>query len=100
MPIQLRQRRPQNPDYDPITWRDAEEEPGGFRGPQYWPAMVSYTDKMVGKLIAKTEALGIRENTLIIWTADNGTYDGLSTRFRGRDYPGGKGGTKTADTAT
>jgi len=85
---------PDHPDYDPEMWRGGKDEPDGFRGPQYWPAMVSYTDKMVGKIVAKIEDLGIRDNTLIIWTADNGTYDKLTTRFNGRDHLGGKGGVK------
>jgi arylsulfatase A len=75
-------------------WRGAKNEPGGFHGPEYWPAMVSYTDKMVGRMVRKIEELGIRNNTLIIWTGDNGTYDKLSTRIRGRDYKGGKGSTR------
>lgn len=85
---------PDHPDYDPKMWREAKDEPGGFHGSKYWPAMVSYTDKMVGKIVRKIEQLGIRDNTLIIWTGDNGTYDKLTTRFRGRDYKGGKGSTK------
>ena len=85
---------PDHPDYDPEMWRGAKNEPGGFHGPEYWPAMVSYTDKMVGRMVRKIEELGIRNNTLIIWTGDNGTYDKLSTRIRGRDYKGGKGSTR------
>ena len=85
---------PDHPDYDPLMWRDAKDEPGGFRGPKYWNAMITHTDKMVGKIVRKLDELGIRDNTLILWTADNGTYDGLTTRFHGRDYPGGKGSTK------
>jgi arylsulfatase A len=85
---------PDHPDYDTDMWRNAKNEPGGFMGPEYWPAMVSYTDKMVGKIMRKVDELGIRDNTLIIWTGDNGTYDKLSTRFRSRDYKGGKGNTK------
>lgn len=91
---------PDHPDYDPEQWRDLDAEPRGTGDTRYWPAMVSYTDKMVGKLVAKVEELGIAENTLIIWTSDNGTYEGITTRFRGRDYPGGKGGNNTAYNAT
>lgn len=85
---------PDHPDYDPEMWRAAKGEPGGFRGPKYWDAMVTYTDKMVGKVVDKVEELGLRENTLIIWTGDNGTYVDLTTRYQGRDYQGGKGSTK------
>ncbi len=56
--------------------------PGG-KGyfPTYAPratyaAMVSYLDEQVGELIAKLKAEGIYENTLIVFTSDNGpTYD-------------------------
>lgn len=85
---------PDHPDWDPEMWKDAKGEPGGFKGPKYWEAMVSYTDKMTGKVVGKLEALGIRENTLIIWTGDNGTYTGITSEFRGRKYKGGKGSPK------
>jgi arylsulfatase A len=85
---------PDHPDWDPTMWRDAKNEPGGFLGPEYWDAMVRYTDKMTGKVIRKLEELGLRENTLVIWTADNGTYDGITSRLGDRDYRGGKGSTK------
>jgi arylsulfatase A len=84
---------PDHPDYDPEMWRDAVDEPGGFLGPKYWPAMVSHTDRMVGKMVAAIKRNGLRDNTLILWTADNGTFDRLGNRFRGRDYKGGKGST-------
>ena len=38
-----------------------------------WQANVEYTDKIVGKLVAGLEELGKRDNTLIIFVADNGT---------------------------
>ncbi|MGM0485616.1 MAG: sulfatase-like hydrolase/transferase, partial [Planctomycetota bacterium] len=51
---------PDHPDWDPTMWRNAKGEPGGFRGPKYWDAMVRYTDKMAGKVVAKLEELGLR----------------------------------------
>lgn len=84
---------PDHADWDPAMWRDASNEPGGYRGPKYWEAMVHSTDKMVGKVIDKLGALGLRENTLVIWTADNGTYESIVSPFHGRDYRGGKGST-------
>lgn len=75
----------------PQTWIDhyiekfGEEEPYlGNKG--YYPhkhphaayaAMVSYLDENVGKLVAKLKELGIYDNTLIIFTPDNGpTFNG------------------------
>lgn len=84
---------PDHPDWDPTMWRDAKGEPGGYRRPKYWDAMVRYTDKMVGKVIDGIERAGLRENTLIIWTGDNGTFTNISSEFRGRTVRGGKGST-------
>lgn len=85
---------PDHPDWDPTMWRDKENEPGGYRGPKYWEAMVRYTDKMVGKVVKKLDELKLRENTLVIWTGDNGTYTSIVTPFHGREYRGGKGSPK------
>lgn len=86
---------PGHPDYDPKLWRDATNEPRGtYMSQKYWDAFVRYTDQMVGQLVATLEATGQRENTLILWTADNGTHTGVVSEFQGRDYRGGKGGTK------
>jgi arylsulfatase A-like enzyme len=44
-----------------------------------YAAMVSYFDENVGKLVARLKELGIYENTLIIFTSDNGpTFNGGS----------------------
>lgn len=44
-----------------------------------YAAMISYWDEQIGGLIAKLKELGIYENTLIIFTSDNGpTYNGGS----------------------
>ena len=41
-----------------------------------YAAMINYLDDQVGELIAKLKELGLYENTLIIFTSDNGpTYD-------------------------
>jgi arylsulfatase A len=54
---------------------------------------VKYMDKMVGRLVAKLEELKVRDNTLLIFVGDNGTNGSVTSRFRGRDYQGGKGTT-------
>lgn len=60
------------------------EEP--FTGTSYFPnrtpratyaAMISYLDQQVGEVVAKLKELGLYENTLIIFSSDNGpTYLG------------------------
>ncbi|MEO1011491.1 MAG: sulfatase-like hydrolase/transferase [Bacteroidota bacterium] len=56
-------------------------------------AMVKYTDRITGELIRGLEKAGIRENTLIIWTTDNGSTRGIGGRRNGRIVMGGKGTT-------
>lgn len=72
-----------NPDesreYPRKEWRDA-----------WFADMVTYTDKMVGKLVDKLDELGLLENTIIVFLGDNGTYESIVSRFEGRDYRGGK----------
>jgi arylsulfatase A len=62
---------------------------------KYFADMTAYMDKMVGRLVAKLEELGLRENTLIIFLGDNGTDVDVTSRFKGQPYRGGKG-TRTA----
>lgn len=57
--------------------------------------MVSYTDKLVGKLIDVLEREGVRENTLVIFIGDNGTNVNIKTKMKdGSVIQGGKKGTK------
>ena len=55
--------------------------------------MVAYTDKLIGKVVAKLEELHLRDNTLLLILGDNGTGRGTPSKFKGRDVLGGKGTT-------
>jgi arylsulfatase A len=55
-------------------------------------AMVEYADKLVGRLEKKIKDLGLSENTIILFTADNGTHIRITSRWNGQDITGGKGG--------
>jgi arylsulfatase A-like enzyme len=52
---------------------------------------VAYLDKQVGDLVAHIDRLGLREKTLILFTADNGTAR-RSRTLKGRELSGQKGG--------
>ncbi len=58
---------------------------------QHFTDMVAYTDKLTGKLVAKLDELGIRDNTLLIILGDNGTGRGTVTIMGERKVIGGKG---------
>lgn len=85
---------PDHPDWDATMWRDKKNEPGGYKDDKYWDAMVRHTDKMVGKVLDGLESNKVLDNTLVLWTGDNGTYQSVTSRFRGRDVTGGKGTTQ------
>ena len=47
-------------------------------------SMVSHLDAQIGRLVEKLEALGLMENTLIVFTSDNGpAFQGSPGPFRG-----------------
>ena len=54
-------------------------------------AMVRYTDKQVGIILGELKNLGIAENTLVIFTTDNGSSRGITGSINGRAVEGGKG---------
>lgn len=59
------------------TWgREGEREVRQVQEHAVYAAMVEAMDLAVGKVLAKIDALGLRENTIVIFTSDNG---GLST---------------------
>lgn len=61
--------------------------------------MVAYTDYLVGKIIDKLEEKGLRENTLLVFTGDNGTDTPIVTNMQnGTSIIGAKG--KTIDSGT
>ncbi|MBN3522019.1 sulfatase-like hydrolase/transferase [Algoriphagus lutimaris] len=77
---------PDSKDWDPTS-------PGSptYKGdPQYFGDMVAYMDKIVGKIITKVDELGLSEDTIIIFTGDNGTDQPVVSMYRGKEYPGGK----------
>ena len=59
---------------------------------QNFVAMVNYMDKIVGRIVDKVRALNKLENTIIIFTGDNGTNTSITSRWNGQLIQGGKGG--------
>jgi len=65
---------------------------------QYFPDMVAYMDKIVGKLAAHLEKLGLRDNTLTLFTGDNGTSQNIHSMLGNKEVIGAKGSTTDAGT--
>lgn len=53
-------------------------------------AMVNYMDFIVGKMVKALEDEGLRKNTLIVLTTDNGTIQSITGKMNGREVKGGK----------
>ncbi len=75
------------PDSDEWQERDKRTE----RDPGYFTDMVAYTDKIVDRIIQKLDEQDIRKNTILIFTADNGTNRRIVSKTETGNVPGGKG---------
>ena len=78
---------PGTPDWDPNS-------PGSetYKGDaKYFADMDHHMDKIIGRITAKLDELQLRDNTIILFTGDNGTDEPVVTDWKGRKIPGGKG---------
>ena len=78
---------------------DSPEWGQGVNNKKFFRDMVEYMDKTIGRIVKKLDELNLRKNTLILFTADNGTPRGITTEMKdGRIIKGGKGLTTDAGT--
>lgn len=78
----------------PITSK-LNKAPKGYRDRKTnFVAMVEYMDKLVGRIADHVDSLGLGENTIIMFTADNGTNTGIRSQWKGQEIKGGKAGMK------
>jgi arylsulfatase A len=84
------QPTPDSPEWD----RKATGEKASNK--KHFADMTAYMDKLIGKLVARLDELGLRENTLIVFVGDNGTGRGITSQLGDRLVHGGKGQTTAA----
>ena len=89
---------PDSTDWDPkrlgsTTYKGDQNDPQ-----RHFVDMVAFADKAVGQIVAQLEKSGVRDNTLIIFTGDNGTDKPIVTPWNGTKVVGGKG--SMTDTGT
>jgi len=78
------------PDSKEKTYRAPNSDHKG--DPKYFPDMLAYLDKQIGSMLQTLDDLGIADNTIIIFLADNGTDTGLINQWgEGKSVAGGKG---------
>lgn len=84
---------PFQPTPDSANWDPTAIGEGLNKDVKNFADMTAYMDKMIGRLVAKLEEQGIRDNTLVLFLGDNGTHGSITGRFQGAAYRGGKGST-------
>lgn len=82
---------PDSTDWDPkrlgsTTYKGDRNDPQ-----RHFRDMVAFADKSVGQIVSQLKKSGIRDNTLILFTGDNGTDKPIVTPWNGRTVVGGKG---------
>ena len=77
------------PTPDSKEWMDKNLRQKG--GKRFFKDMVEYTDKIVSKLVDAIEELGLGDDTIFIFTSDNGTFGSITTQTVEGAFQGGKG---------
>jgi len=75
-----------------------EEPPGPDGDYQTYPELVDQMDRLVGRIVHALERFGLREETLILFTGDNGTPTNVSVKQHGHEAQAGKGEMTNAGT--
>lgn len=80
-------------------WNSGDSTTMSYKGEaRYFKDMVTHMDHIVGEIDHKLEELGIQNNTLLIFTGDNGTDVPVVSRMHEREIVGAKG--KSTDAGT
>jgi len=76
------------PTPDSPEWKDASKR--YEKNNRHFKEMVEYADKLIGKVEAKLKEKGVLENTIFIFTGDNGTNVSIRTQTRHGEIKGAK----------
>jgi arylsulfatase A-like enzyme len=79
------QPTPGTPGWDELDPAD------GLNDPRWFGSYVEAMDRLVGRIVDRIDALGLARETLVLFTADNGTDRKVVSRWRGREVRGEKG---------
>ena len=80
----------------PNSGVDMKQKPK--RDTQYFADMVTYSDRLVGRILDTVDQLGLADTTLILFVGDNGTDKKVTSLLGDRKIKGGKGGTRDSGT--
>lgn len=80
----------------PDAWKLGSDHKKSDRA--YFADNIRYLDKLIGRVVTTLEEQGVRDNTLILFTGDNGTGVGVRTMLNDAVVIGGKGSMTDAGT--
>jgi arylsulfatase A-like enzyme len=86
--------RPFQPTPNQPAFKDYPVE--SLRDTSYFGDMLAYMDGIVGRIVEKLEQEGVRDNTLLLFTSDNGTHWSIVSEFGKQAVRGDKGNTTRA----
>jgi arylsulfatase A len=90
---------PFSPTPHSAEWNSGDTSTMSYKGnARFFGDMVGYMDYLVGKIVDKTKELGIQDNTIILFTGDNGTDVPVVSIMNGREVAGAK--SKSTDAGT
>ncbi|MGB2011982.1 MAG: sulfatase-like hydrolase/transferase, partial [Akkermansiaceae bacterium] len=89
---------PDSSDWDPKRLGSTSYKGDRRDNQRLFGDMLSYADKLVGQIVSQLEKSGVRDNTLILFTGDNGTDQPIVSTLNGTEVAGGKG--KMTDAGT
>jgi arylsulfatase A len=84
------------PTPDSESWTEQDHRYQGDTA--HFKEMVAYADLIVGQIVSTLEETALLENTVLIFTGDNGTHPSIYSRTASGLIRGGKG--KTTDAGT
>lgn len=82
---------PDSNDYDELKIASSGSSEQALTDTIYFKDEVAYMDRIVGEIIDKTHELGLDQNTLILFTSDNGTGKEVISRMGAEKIKGMKG---------
>ncbi len=87
---------PYQPTPDSADWDPKAKGEQVNQRKSHFADMTAYMDKLIGKVVAQVDALGLRQRTLILFVGDNGTGRGTISQMGNRTVVGAKGATTAA----
>lgn len=90
---------PFSPTPDSPEWNRSDTTTTTYKGEvRYFEDMIVQMDHIVGEIVSKLEELGIQNNTLVLFTGDNGTDVPVVSIMNDREIAGAKGQSTDAGT--